>query len=260
MEVVDCYRKRQKDAPMVEAESLFLRVGYGIVDDANADPFSPRQVLLVADAVYSRLNLAPASLRENLRVKGRDLAMLESGQLLQVGKSAILRLTIPCEPCAKLNRVRRGLAKEIADDRGKLARVIRAGSVRPGDSITILKERLPTLSNRISERVYGCIRAVPEGCVVTYSQITRAIGVSKSYARVMPRMLLSAPEQVPVHRVLSTNRMLIDRHIPGQKQMLKREGVIISERGIVDRDLVWKSSPYVLHEEQFGSQPRQRLS
>jgi alkylated DNA nucleotide flippase Atl1 len=236
---------------MVKAKNLCFKAGYGIVDDANADPSSPRQVLVAADAVYDKLNLPPASLRENLRITGQDQAMLKSGQLIRIGESAILRLTIPCEPCAKLNRVRRGLAEEIAGERGMLARVIRAGSVNPGDSAVVLSERLPTLSQRVSERAYGYIEAVPRGSVVTYSQITRAVGVSKNYARVIPRILRSAPKHVPVHRVLSTNRTLIEKHINGQKQMLRREGILVSAQGIVDRAFVWDGSHFLADEKQF---------
>jgi alkylated DNA nucleotide flippase Atl1 len=246
--VVASYRKQQSNAPMELADTLRLKAGYGILGDVNANSWSPRQVLLADEQVYKSHGLAATSLRENLLICGLNLTRLTSGQLLQVGKKVILRVTIPCESGKKLTRVREGLARQIANDRGVLARVIRGRASRKGDPIRILERKLPPIPTRIPERLHKLLALVPYGKVVTYSQLTVAIGVPKVYVRVLPRMLRSAPADLPTHRVVSSNGILIDAHIPQQRQILQEEGVVIGPKGCVKQQFIMQNDPYRVEE------------
>jgi len=157
---------------------------------------------------------------------------------LQIGNGVKPRVTIPCEPCVKLNRIRSSLAKEVSNNRGILARVLVGGIITRGDRIMLIKMKLPQIPMRISERIYQLLYKVPLGLVINYSQITLSIGVQKSYARVIPKTLKLAPGDVPIHRVVSSCGALIQTHIPHQLQMLVTEGVGVDSKGNVKREFI----------------------
>lgn len=232
---------------MHETPVLKLRERYGIVGDANSNPCSPRQVLLVNDWVYARYRLRSTSLRENLLISGLDLSHLKSGEVLQIGET-MLRVTMSCDPCVKLNRIRDGLAKAVAKERGVLARVIRGGVIARGDCLRPLKMTLPPVPETISDRILAIVAKIPYGKVTTYFHITCAAGISKAYTRVLPRILRSAPAETPVHRVISTTGNLIADHIPYQRRMLSKEGVAVEPTGRVEDKFIWCGDPYCAEE------------
>ncbi len=80
--------------------------------------------------------ISPGAVRANIETFGIKLVPLV-GQSIQIG-SAILQLTQPRDPCEKMDRVCRGLRKLMENDKqGVLARVIRSGTIRVGDRITL---------------------------------------------------------------------------------------------------------------------------
>ncbi|MFC0252094.1 MOSC domain-containing protein [Massilia consociata] len=162
--------------------------GLGLRDDIHADAASPRQVLLAGAAVYDALKLAPHALRENLLLD-LDTAALGSGMLLRIGSRATFRLTFQCEACGRLEAHAPGALRAIGARRGMLARVVGGGSVREGDTVTLLERRMPALPEDWRERVALVLAAVPEGMVVGYADLARMAGIQSSYCRTFPRML-----------------------------------------------------------------------
>src|SRR5262249_10846222 len=80
--------------------------------------------------------IPPGAVRANIETLGIKLVPL-AGQSIQIG-SAILCLTKPRDPCEKMDRVCRGLRKLMENSKqGVLARVIRPGTIRIGDPITL---------------------------------------------------------------------------------------------------------------------------
>ena len=63
---------------------------------------------------------------------------LKPNQKIQIGKSIILQVTGPCEPCPRMDEIRPGLMKEIDGKRGILAFVERGGIMNEGDKIEII--------------------------------------------------------------------------------------------------------------------------
>lgn len=243
MYVLRCFRKPAGGHPMVAEPTLVLEEGIGIRGDANADPLSPRQVLLVNRRTYEDFVLPPTALRENILVDG-GVDALRSGQLLEIGATAQLRITIPCEPCRKLSYLDRSLPKNILGRRGVLARVVRGGAVQPEDPVRLLEHALAEVPRHPSERLYQILRQVPVGKVITFRQAVRAMGVTVAHVRTIPRVLRRAPTGTPIHRIVSSHALLIPQHVPQQPELLAAEGISPLEEGLVRLQHIWHGNPY----------------
>jgi len=132
------YRCPGHRLPMEELPAGELIENSGLRDDRHARADSSRQVLLMDRETLELLNLRPGEIKENMTTGGIQLGELSPGRRLAVGSEAVLEITKPCAPCGRMDEIRPGLLKEIAGQRGMLARVVRGGPVRPGDPITIL--------------------------------------------------------------------------------------------------------------------------
>lgn len=223
------------------------RAGQGIAGDMNADPSSPRQVLLVSASTLAAFGLIPGDLRENI-VVDEDVERLESGQCLRIGKHVIVRITYACEPCFRLDETRKGLSKAIGIRRGKLGRVISGGRIRVGDRTRVLKGRLPAFPDEPYQRILLCLKLIPKGKVATYRSVIQAVGLARSYTRVFPYYLRRASAEMLVHRVVSSNGSLVFARPREQKRLLKKEGVAFGAGERVDPACFWAPA------ELFGSE------
>ena len=126
-----------KHAPMREVAAVTAIEDRGFEGCVHGRAGSRRQVLLVENDVLREFGLRPGILRENLTVDGLPLAELAVGQRFRVG-GASLEVTVECEPCDYLDTVRMGLQAELRGRRGVLCRVVESGTIRRGDSISLL--------------------------------------------------------------------------------------------------------------------------
>jgi hypothetical protein len=173
--------------PVCVDEARFV-AGIGMAGDMHADPLSLRHLLIASVTAYSDLQLPEHTLRENLLVTF-DTSELRSGTLLRVGDEAMIWLTFQCEACGRLNDYRSDLSKTIGNRRGMLARVIKSGVIRPGDTVINLGQLLPPWSDNWRDRVHTILDSVPPNMVVEYKQLARLSGVPSSYCRVFPRVI-----------------------------------------------------------------------
>lgn len=97
---------------------------------------SKRQLLIVDGETLAEFNLVPGIVRENITTMGLNTADLRPGQWLVIG-SAVLEVTIPCEPCFRMEEIRMGLQEALNNRRGVLCRVIEGGRISCGDAIEI---------------------------------------------------------------------------------------------------------------------------
>lgn len=130
-------------APVQPLPAADVQADWGVVGDHHARPGSSRQVLLVEAETLERLALAPGDVRENFTVRGLDLHALGAGSRLRLGREVELEITKYCHPCQRLEEIRPGLIREIAGRRGMLARVLKGGTVRPGDPVVVLHAAPP---------------------------------------------------------------------------------------------------------------------
>jgi MOSC domain-containing protein YiiM len=185
--VTALFAKPAPRAPMIAVQELRGVAGQGLVDDANAHPASPRHVLLVDANDLRELSLRGDQLRANIVLDG-NVNALPSGTVLAIGELR-MRITIECDRCAHLERVRAGLSKMIGARRGMLARVVESGRVRVGDSARVLAERLPAMPADWKRRAADVVASLPAGETINYRQLAITVGVDRAYIRAMPTVL-----------------------------------------------------------------------
>jgi len=171
-------------------ERLTLITGVGIDGDRHRDPASPRQLLLASSATYADFDLAPHALRENL-LFDTPVDALPSGTVLQIGDGAQVRLMFACEACGRLDLHGAHVAARVGARRGVLARVVRGGAIRTGDTVRDLGPLLPAWSDDWHERVAQVIDAMPPDTVIDYALLARLAGIQSTYCRAFPRFLAS---------------------------------------------------------------------
>lgn len=124
---------------MKPVETVEALAGIGLKGDLHALAESSRQVLLLELETLQQLQLTPGLVKENITTAGIALMSLRRGQRIQVGQT-VLQVTKPCSPCNRLEEIRAGLQEELMGRRGMLARVVQSGTIRVGDSITLLDQ------------------------------------------------------------------------------------------------------------------------
>ena len=144
---------KERGAPLRSAEGIELVAGKGIVGDERCfgrlsrTPEKPsrRQVTLIEreqiaeHAVALGLEkIAPGAVRSNIETRGINLISL-LGRQIQIG-TAVLFLYEPREPCPRMDAICPGLRARMMNNRqGVLAEIVRSGSIRCGDAITVLE-------------------------------------------------------------------------------------------------------------------------
>jgi MOSC domain-containing protein YiiM len=112
---------------------------HGLEGDAHAGPWH-RQVSLLGMESYAKMEakgaagLVPGIFAENLTTEGIDLASLPVGTRLEVG-GAILEVTQIGKECHGGCEIRSLVGDCVMPREGIFARVIRGGTVKPGDPI-----------------------------------------------------------------------------------------------------------------------------
>jgi len=132
--------------PLIQVEEFNLVAEKGIREDAryfgrvnNGKP-AKRQVTLIEREIIDQhasalgAQLDPGDVRSNIESIGIDLISL-IGQRVQIG-DAILLFVEPRTPCHKMDALAEGLRALMENSRqGVIARVVKGGKIRPGDSI-----------------------------------------------------------------------------------------------------------------------------
>jgi GNAT superfamily N-acetyltransferase len=88
--------------------------------------------------------IAPGTTGENLTIEGFDVSLLPIGTRLAIGEEVVLELASAADPCRTIRHSfgdhrygRLGRSAHVADSR-MYSRVVREGSVRPGDPIVVV--------------------------------------------------------------------------------------------------------------------------
>ena len=109
----------------------------GLNGDHHKGSSRKRQILLMSGSVMDQFALLPGTLHENVVVDGIDVMALQEGQQLQLG-GARVSVTAPCEPCIRMERVRKGLQDALENRRGMFVRVVTPGLVKVDDTVELL--------------------------------------------------------------------------------------------------------------------------
>jgi MOSC domain-containing protein YiiM len=130
--------KFERGARSVFRDQVQVAAG-GFEGDYHTGHSRRRQILLLSGTLLDQFNLNAGDLYENVVIDGIDVMSLREGQELRLG-TALVAVTIPCEPCSQMDRLRPGLQEELRDCRGMFVRVLEPGTVRLGDT---LREEMP---------------------------------------------------------------------------------------------------------------------
>ncbi|MCC5640031.1 MGMT family protein [Nostoc sp. CHAB 5844] len=224
--ILHLFIKPERKSIMKEVEEFSLKKGHGIEGDINANPISPRQVLVIRYEDISELGIPPGELRENIVVAGIQPESFAPGSLISFDSGAAIRLTFHCEPCKRIAHLVDSL-KILQAKRGILGVVINSGTINVGNNVHIETDKFPALSENPYERFLDFIIRVPAGKVVTYQQIIQAIGVDNSYLRAIPIYLKkTSADDYPIHRILDSKGYLI-KYVDNQLHKLESEGIKI---------------------------------
>lgn len=128
--------KPEKGGKAMPLQSVEAVAG-GFAGDYHAGASKRRQILLISSSILNELNIEPGAIYENVVVDGLDVMALQEGQQLRLG-DALVSVTVPCEPCIQMDRVRRGLQDALQNRRGMFVRVIAPGVVRVRDRVETL--------------------------------------------------------------------------------------------------------------------------
>lgn len=234
MNVAYLFSKPTSGSGVRSQSHLKLLRGYGIEGDAHARVGNPRQVLMVSLSTLHAFDLQPGALRENL-VLDRAVDSCTSGQVLQIGAQAAIRVMFSCEPCSLLNTIRPGLMRQIKGHRGVLGMVVQDGLIQVGDPVAIAPQSFPALSDIPKERFFEFVARIPVGKVVRTSDVILALGVLSSYYRAIPILMKKAPADLPVHRIVARDASLLPQHIPHQREALQAEGIELVNHQVSSR-------------------------
>jgi MOSC domain-containing protein YiiM len=123
--------------PMKEADEAEALENKGFKGCIHGRPGSKRQVLLMDIETLGKYGIAPGSVKENITTRDLEFQILKVGQQLRIGEST-LEITLPCDPCSRMDEIRHGLQQELRGQRGWLCRVVVAGKIKRGDRIEVM--------------------------------------------------------------------------------------------------------------------------
>jgi molybdopterin adenylyltransferase len=133
-EIAGIWRAPRRRVPMESLERVRV-VENGLEGCAHARA-GKRSVLFVAAEDLEDLGVEAGAIRENFTVRGAEVMTWPIGQRLVAGE-AEFEVTMVCDPCELMERIRPGLQEELEGRRGMLARVIKAGEVSVGDELRV---------------------------------------------------------------------------------------------------------------------------
>lgn len=88
------------------------------------------------------------------------------------------------------------------------------------------------------------------GRVVGLKRIVQTLGLQRTFVRVLPRFLKGAPDEVAVHRVVTTGGELLTRHLRDQPRQLRAEGVEFGRDGVVAEGYLRDTEEYFTDSER----------
>jgi MOSC domain-containing protein YiiM len=123
---------------------ITLRENFGIVGDAHADSTWHRQVSLLAmesiDKMQGKgLDLKPGNFAENITTEGIDLCVIPVGTRMEIGDT-LLEMTQLGKKCHTGCAIRELVGDCIFPREGIFVKVLRGGTIKAGDTITLLED------------------------------------------------------------------------------------------------------------------------
>jgi MOSC domain-containing protein YiiM len=224
--------KPARHEPMQARDSVAVQAHQGLIGDCHAHPLGPRQVLVVRQEDLDRHGLGIWQVRANIAVRGLSVEALASGNVLEIGAQAQVRVTHECEVCKVLRHyVPAETFKELPGQRGSLGVFLTGGEIAVGDAVSVQSAVYPNVPERVYDRLGWLVARIPHGEVLTYATLIQLMGAARPYFRVLPKYLRRATDAgLPAHRVLTTS-LMVTGHMDAQASLLAAEGVSMDDAG-----------------------------
>jgi MOSC domain-containing protein YiiM len=133
---------RRKGEKKTNMDQIRLVENHGAAGDAHAGPWHRQVSLLGRESIDKmvRMGLAvgPGDFAENITTEGLELFSLPVGSRVEIGPSAVLELTQIGKACHGGCEIMRAVGSCVMPREGVFFRVIRGGTVRPGDRLAVL--------------------------------------------------------------------------------------------------------------------------
>lgn len=131
-------KKGERKTPV---EMVELRENHGIVGDAHAGEWHRQVSLLASESIDKMrqlgLDVTSGDFAENITTSGIELVSLPIGTRLQVGQT-VLEVTQIGKECHTRCAIYYQAGDCVMPKEGIFARVIRGGTVRPGDDVQVI--------------------------------------------------------------------------------------------------------------------------
>lgn len=141
----------RKGVKKTNVESGILVENHGLQNDAHAGKWH-RQVSLLAgesiEKIRSKgLDVLPGDFAENITTEGILLWALPVGTLLRLGDRALVEVTQIGKECHNRCAIFHQVGDCVMPKEGIFVRILKGGTVQPGDTIASLVERPPELND-----------------------------------------------------------------------------------------------------------------
>lgn len=137
-------RKPADHFARVPLQEASLIVEHGIENDLKASK-DERQLNVMlaetlADLAAEGLHVSPGQLGEQIVLSGIAASSLVPGARLQLGSQAVIQVAKPRTGCARFEHIQGTPRANVAGRLGVLARVVTAGKIEVGSSVTLLTD------------------------------------------------------------------------------------------------------------------------
>ena len=138
--IIAVCRSEKKGTKKKPVAAVTIKENFGVAGDAHADGATHRQVSLLAIESIDKMrrlgfDLQPGDFAENITTEGIDWVSMPVGTKISLGDGVLLEMTQIGKECHAACAIRKQVGDCIMPREGIFARVIRGGTVRPGDTI-----------------------------------------------------------------------------------------------------------------------------
>lgn len=262
-ELIAICRSENKGTQKAPVDEGSLLRGFGLEGDAHGGNWH-RQISLLSDEDVDGmrgkgLKLAPGAFGENLVTRGIDLLELEIGRRFRVGDRAVLQVTQHGKKCHSRCPIYYQAGDCIMPRRGIFARVLRSGTVRPGDRIRTdpaldrYRFAIVVLSDRASKGEYEdtagplaaqqLLQAVP-------GEIVDKVLIADDQSTIQKHLVRLADDRVvdliltvggtglsPRDVTPEATRAVMDREVPGIAEGIRLHGMKHTPRAMLSRGM-----------------------
>ena len=138
--VIAVCTSKKKGTRKTPVAGVTIEAGCGVAGDAHADGQTHRQVSLLAVESMAKMRrrgffLNPGDFAENITTEGIDLVSLPVGTRILAGDEVVLEMSQIGKECHAACAIRKQVGDCIMPREGIFTKVIRGGTVKPGDTI-----------------------------------------------------------------------------------------------------------------------------